>query len=63
MLRFTQATMHNTWSDASHVVLCFIYSDAIYFHSLRKKTSERVDAAGDRCMAITVIQYFIVIER
>ena len=22
-----------------------------------------MDAAGDRCMAITVIQYFIVIER
>ena len=41
----------------------FVYSDAISFHSLRKKTSERVDAAGDRCMAITVIQYFIVIER
>ena len=40
----------------------FVYSDAIYFHSLRKRTSERMDAAGDRCMAITVIQYFIAIE-
>ena len=26
------------------------------------KTSERVNAAGDRCVAITLMQYFIAIE-
>ena len=27
------------------------------------KTSERVNTAGDQCMAITLMQYFIAIER
>ena len=63
MLRF------HTGGIAQYLECCiasrdFVYSDAIYFHSFRKKTSERVDAAGDRCMAITVvIQYSTVIER
>ena len=61
MLRF------HTGGIAQYLECCiascgFVYSDLIYFHSLRKKNSKRVDAAGDRCMAITVIQYFIVIE-
>ena len=61
MLRF------HTGGIAQYLECCitcpdFIYSDAIYFHSFRKKTSECVNAAGDRCMAIAVIQYFIVIE-
>ena len=40
----------------------FVYSGLIYFYGLRKKNSKRMDAAGDRCMAITVIEYVIVIE-
>ena len=37
-----------------------MYTQLIY--TAYKKTSEHEDAAGDHCMAITVIQYFIVIE-
>ena len=47
MLRF------HTWSDASHVAASFKMTQFIFTAS-EKKTSERVDAAGDRCMAITV---------
>ena len=52
--------MHNTWSDASHVAASFIAMQFIL--QLTEKTSEHVDAAGDRCMAITVIQHFIAVE-
>ena len=59
---FTHAALHNTWSDASQVAASFIVTQFIFTAS-EKKISERVDAAGDRCMAITVTQHFIVIER
>ena len=62
MLRFHTGTLHNTWSDASQVAASFIVTQFI-FTADEKKNSERMNAAGDRCMAITKIQYFIVIER
>ena len=48
------------WCIASR---SFVYSDVICFYSFRKKLANVWDAAGDLCMAITVMQYFIVIER
>ena len=59
---FTQAALHNTWSDASHVAASFIVTQFIFTAS-EKKLANVWGAAGDRCMAITVIQHFIVIER
>ena len=53
------AQMHNTWSDVSQVAALFILTHP--FLQLTK-TSERVNAAGDRCVAITLMQYFIAIE-
>ena len=62
MLRFH--TRGNTCNDASLVAALFIVTQFIFTAS-EKKNSKRVDAAGDRCMVITGIQYryFIVIER
>ena len=55
----TYAALHNTWSDVSQVAALFIVTHP--FLQLTK-TSERVNAAGDRCVAITLMQYFIAIE-
>ena len=53
------AALHNTWSDVLQVAALFIVTHP--FLQLTK-TSERVNAAGDQCMAITLMQYFIAIE-
>ena len=60
MFRFHTGSIAQTWSDASHVEASFIVTQFIF--TAYKKTNEQVDAAGYCCMAITVIQYFIVVE-
>ena len=51
--------LHNIWSDVSQVTALFV---VVHPFSQLTKTSERVNAAGDRCVAITLMQYFIAIE-
>ena len=58
---FTHTALHNTWYNVSQVAASFIVMQFIF--TAYKKINIHVNAGGDRCMAITVIQYFIVIER
>ena len=60
MFRFHTRALHNTWSDVSQVAALFIVTHPF---SQLTKTGERVNAAEDRCVAITLMQYFIAIER
>ena len=61
MLRFHTGGIAQYLSDASKFAASFMVMQ--FITQLTKKNSERRDIAGDRCMAITVIQYFIVFER
>ena len=62
MLRFHTRGIAQYLECASQVAASFIVTQFIFTAS-EKQTSEPVDVAGDRCMSITVIQHYIVIER
>ena len=59
MFRFHTRGIAQYLDDVSQVAALFIVTHP--FLQLTK-TSERVNAAGDRCVAITLMQYFIAIE-